>query len=69
MTNIYQNEAEKLLDVAAFLNQNFLVEIDNAGPTTIPRAILAMKLRKRPDLAFAAMMENWSIERIVREIY
>ena len=70
------NEAEKLLDIAKkhllkkCLNNSKHVFICQKGVASLEfaRLQLARKLAKNPPLAFRAIVENWDLNRIVREV-
>lgn len=60
--------AEALADMAKFLRQRGIVEAcDREG--SIARSVLALKLAEKPGVLLRAVVEDWPIERIVRELY
>lgn len=66
------NAAERLIDIAdevlARSDRLFIVE-GPLPPNAVDVTALAIRLRRRPDLALRAMVEEWSGLRIVRELY
>lgn len=69
-------EAESLLDLLELVgvgNRRLVVlHDDGTGPPmdTVPRLRLAMQLREAPaGLQFRAIVEEWDVERLVKELW
>jgi hypothetical protein len=63
------NMAEVMIDIAnAFKRMPGLVLSFRNTPETIGRLKLSLDLRSRPALALRAMFENWTLEKIIREL-
>lgn len=65
------NDAEALLDIAdsVMVPKNRLLICEGVPPNTGDLVALALALKKRPDVALRAMLENWDRVKIVRELY
>lgn len=59
----------KLADAISYPRQEVLLVSTIKHDGFLARATLALKLRNNPRLAFCAIMEQWTLERIVQEIY
>lgn len=65
------NDAEHLLYIAdsVMIPKNRLLICEGVPPNAGDVVALALALKKRPDVALRAMLENWNRAKIVRELY
>lgn len=65
------NDAEMLIDLADSIlyPRDEVLLCEGLPPSAPDTAVLALRLKKRPDLTLRAIMEDWSRFRIVRELY
>ena len=70
MNCVHCPESEQLLDLAdALLSpRSALIILDGWPPELVSAAVLGMQLRRRPGLAFRALVEDWSIEDTIKEL-
>jgi hypothetical protein len=70
----HQSYAEKLLDLAEAVKKPagvvICVENANMGPDTLSRVQTALKLAEMPPvIRMRAILEDWDMYRIVKEVY
>lgn len=64
--------ADRLIDIANSISPSRITLVEYCGDRDAARLALmvtGMKMRKEPLLALRASVEDWDVERIIREVY